>query len=160
MSKRGRPVGSFKHIHPTRVNGLTTKAYSAWQAMVARCSNPKAHNFEWYGARGIAVCDRWLGSNGYDNFVTDIGVPLPGFSLGRIDNSKGYGPDNCRWETSKEQASNRRPRQPDPNTLKGRALAAGLPYHVVYQRIRVHGWPEALALSTPKAARVRREASK
>jgi hypothetical protein len=144
----GRPRGSFKHSHPTRIDGKVTKAYSAWQAMVQRCHNPKAHNYAWYGARGIRVCERWR--DDYSAFVDDVGVPQPGLSLERMDNSKGYEPGNCRWATMAEQAKNRRKgKQPDHNSLRSKAKQHGLAYHVVYQRIKLLGWSEWKALHTP-----------
>ncbi|HVI69724.1 MAG TPA: hypothetical protein VM581_04695, partial [Magnetospirillaceae bacterium] len=79
-NKVGRPLGSFKRVHPTRVNGRVTKAYSAYQAMLGRCHRESSHNFAYYGGRGITVCDRWRGRSGYDNFICDIGVPLPGYT--------------------------------------------------------------------------------
>ncbi len=152
MRTRGRPAGSFKSIHPARVNGKVTKVYSAWQAMIQRCSNPKAHNYACYGGRGIKVCARWKGLKGYDNFVCDVGVPLPGFWLDRRENDGDYTPDNCHWVTPKESANNRRQTGPNvrPESLRQRALAAGLAYHVVYFRIHRLGWTEHQALTTPK----------
>lgn len=151
--KVGRPIGSLKSVHPVSLNGKRTAVYVKWMNMVRRCHNPKAHNFKDYGGRGIKVCPRWREKGGYSNFVMDMGVPLPGYTLGRKDNTKGYAQENCRWETWAEQAVNRRkPDTQDPDSLKGRARAAGLPYMLVYLRVRA-GWSEQKALTTPKLKR-------
>lgn len=76
--------------------------------MVGRCTNPKRPDYRFYGGRGITVCDRWLAS--FAAFLSDMGSrPGPeGTSIDRIDNAKGYGPDNCRWATIHEQMQNTR----------------------------------------------------
>lgn len=148
---RGRPKGSHKKIIPTHINGKVSVAYSKYSGMKQRCLNPNAHNWKWYGGRGVTINERWLGKGGFDNFVRDMGIPLPGMTLGRIKNNEGYGPDNCQWETMKEQTRNRRPGgvSKDPNSLRQKAIKAGLPYARVYQRIKIFGWPEHVALTTP-----------
>lgn len=82
--------------------------YATWSAMKARCGNPKSISYGNYGARGVRVCDRWLGADGFPNFLVDMGERPEGMSIDRIDGAKGYEPSNCRWATAAEQSRNAR----------------------------------------------------
>ena len=77
--------------------------------MNRRCYNEKRSDYHLYGGRGIKVDEVWLGDEGFNNFVKDMGFkPDVHYSIDRIDVDKNYGPDNCKWSTPKEQANNRR----------------------------------------------------
>jgi len=74
-----------------------------WDAMIQRCTNPNNPGYKYYGARGILVCDEWRSLSG---FVSSMGLRPERTTLERIDNSKGYAPDNCRWASHEEQMRN------------------------------------------------------
>lgn len=87
-------------------HGMTnTRLFNIWVDMRQRCDNPNSTNYNIYGGKGISVCDEWKDfktfaewsfKNGYDKNL----------SIDRIDGSKGYYPENCRWATNKQQARN------------------------------------------------------
>jgi hypothetical protein len=115
------PANNCKHFR------CKTQLYYRWSGMLDRCRNPKSKGWKDYGARGIAVCEHWLD---FRNFAADVGEPPPGqngrrsaYSLDRIDNDKGYEPDNVGWATRKEQANNRRQRNRPIRILTERDLS-------------------------------------
>ena len=89
-----------------KTHGMSESSeYIIWLGIKARCLR-KSISSKNYKDRGITICDRWMK---FENFISDMGKrPSMEFSVDRIDNSKGYSPDNCRWATSLEQASNKR----------------------------------------------------
>lgn len=84
-----------------------TKLYCVWSAMIGRCHRPADPGFKYYGARGIAVCSRWRGPGGFENFFKDMGEPPTGGTLERRRNNNNYTPKNCLWATRKQQARNK-----------------------------------------------------
>lgn len=81
--------------------------YDAWKSMKRRCYKENCSSYEYYGARGIEVCDEWL--NSFKKFYEDMGPkPSKDHSLDRRDNEGNYEPSNCRWATLSEQARNKR----------------------------------------------------
>lgn len=162
-NKVGRPVGIFKGKYPKRVGGKLTRGYTKWVSMKQRCSNKNHPGYVYYGGRGIKVCERWTCEDGFDNFIDDLGHPPDGLTLERIDNDKGYEPGNVRWATWAEQAKNKRKKGTtvplDRNSLRQRAIRAGLPYMVVYLRIKRLGWKVRRALTTPKLPRTKHSLS-
>ena len=136
---------------------VASPEYRAWQAMKNRCHNPRAPDYRYYGARGVAVCDEWRAS--FDAFLRDMGRrPAANLTLDRIDTARGYEPGNCRWATRQVQSRNR----PYAN-VKAWELAEqlGVSHATVYQylwqiRRKDKGLPSpAHPLSAAREAQVR-----
>jgi hypothetical protein len=80
-----------------------TSVYISWQSMKTRCTNSSHKHYHRYGGRGISYDPRW---ETFENFYADMGDKPKGYTLERIDNSKGYSKDNCKWASRKEQLRN------------------------------------------------------
>ena len=102
--------GSKRTVAASITHGLTnTSEYSVWTDIKTRCYNKNRPEYNDYGGRGIFVCDRWLGKDGFSNFLSDMGKrPRNDLSIERVNNDKGYSPSNCVWATIYVQANNRR----------------------------------------------------
>jgi len=137
-----------------KTHGMTNSmAFKSWTSMKQRCLNPKMKYFDRYGGKGIKVCKRWLHS--FENFLADMGKrPSIEHSLDRIDGTKGYSPDNCRWATPKEQAKNRKTTviyNGETASDASRRLGGG--GALVSQRM-MNGWSIEKAFTTPLTPKI------
>lgn len=149
----GRPIlarGAAGITHGHNAGKKKTPTLQTWASMRARCTNPKKSDYQYYGGRGITVCDRW---QSFENFLADMGEKPPGTSLDRIDNSGNYEPSNCRWATRAEQMRNTR--QTRMLTLNGKTQCVvdwerelGFKPVTITMRLR-RGWSVEKALTMP-----------
>ncbi len=104
--------------------GGQSPTYQTWRGMIQRCTNPNYSGWEYYGGRGIGVCERWCE---FANFIADMGERPDGLTLDRIDSDGNYEPANCRWATPAQQTANRRPRSSKRTVLLAVLFALSLP---------------------------------
>lgn len=89
-----------------KTHGMSrTKTYVIWSSMISRCTFKTDTNYKHYGARGIAVCDRW---KKFEDFFADMGECPPEYSIERVDVNKNYCAENCKWIPAKDQRLNTR----------------------------------------------------
>lgn len=158
LSGNTKSCGCFRREYSKEKNkthGKThTRLYNIWCTMRARCNNPNRQKYQYYGGRGIQVCQEWNVSfeafyqwsikNGYrDNLTID-----------RIDSNGNYTPENCRWVTWKEQQNNRRSNKivtinGVSKTLSEWSDYSGVKSGTILNRIEL-GWSGLKLIQTPK----------
>lgn len=129
-----------------------TPLYAVWNGMKSRCYNPNSTFYNYYGGRGICICDDWKNSyvkfrdwaleNGYDS----------GLSIDRINVDGNYCPENCRWIDCVAQANNRRSNRiftfnGETHNLKEWSNILGINYKKLHRRIS-SGWNFERAILT------------
>ena len=127
---------SYLHGHAHR--GKRTSTYQIWEGIKKRCLSPKCKAFKNYGGRGITICERWLK---FENFLLDMGERPIGLCIERIDNNKGYYPENCCWIDRFQQTKNRRNTRfveafNKKQTIQEWSNETGLSYYTIYLRLR------------------------
>ena len=138
------------NTHGHYVGGKKSPTYTSWCKMLERCRQPNRDHAEYYQAKGITACDRWLK---FENFLADMGERPDGKTLDRIDNDRGYEPSNCRWASPAEQVRNRchtvwLDHDGRRLCMKDWAKEIGISYWTLKSRLKL-GWSAEKALTTP-----------
>lgn len=130
----------------------TTKdsTYAAWARMRQNCMNRNSNRYLRYGGAGIGVTQRW---DSFENFLEDMGDKPPGTVLTRIDPSREYCKENCRWGTAKESQNNRREQKRYTHdghtlTIPQWAERVGMKQSALRARL-ARGWDFADAITAP-----------
>ena len=139
---------TVKYRHGGCVGGHS-RIYNIWHGMIRRCVDPKDSSYKYYGGRGISVCGEWAHdfnafkdwayANGYNEDANRYEC-----TIDRIENDKGYSPDNCRWVTQEVQSNNKRSNRlltynGETLTMRQMSEKYEVPYQVLRERLR-HGW--------------------
>lgn len=138
---------------PADTDGRTRlPEYQIWRSMLRRCYRPECRAYPHYGGRGIFVAERWRRS--YQNFLADMGRrPSSRHTLDRLDNDGPYSPENCAWNTWKQQARNKRSTRRltfrgETKALPDWADEVGIARSVILGRLK-NGWSVEQALTRP-----------
>lgn len=133
------------------------KLYWVFYEMKRRCYDKSNSHFEYYGGRGITICDEWLTPcNGWKNFrswALSNGYKV-GLTIDRIDNNAEYSPKNCRWVDMFVQANNKSDchfitYKGKTDTLSNWCKRLGLNYRTTIDRINVRKWSIEKAFEMP-----------
>ena len=123
-----------------------SREYSIWDGIKKRCLKKNLPSYKFYGEKGITVCEKWMK---FEGFFEDMGYSN-GMCIDRIDNTKGYSKDNCRWVTYKENNRNKT----NNILIEGKTLSewseiTNISQQVISYRIKKMGMEPYKAVTTP-----------
>ena len=90
-----------------KTHGMSnTPLYKSWSAMKRRCNYPDELHKKYYKDKGIKYCEEWENFENFKDWALENGY-VENYTIERLDNSKGYFPENCTWIPAKDQSKNR-----------------------------------------------------
>lgn len=130
----------------------TSRIYRIWRDILRRCEDPRRRGYADYGGRGITICDEWKTYETFRDWSLANGY-AEDLSVDRIDNNKGYCPENCQWTNDITQANNKRNNvviaiDDKTLTMAQWSRETGIPYSALQHRIAM-GWEPKDAVMTP-----------
>lgn len=146
---RSENAGNLNKTH----GGSNSRLYSIYCNMISRTENPRASAYGVYGGRGIAICQEWrCGFSAFRKWALANGY-RDDLSIDRIENDKGYFPENCRWVKMIDQFNNRRSNRllsfsGETKTIAEWARHLSIKRQTLYSRLNA-GWAVERALSAP-----------
>jgi hypothetical protein len=132
-----------------------TRLYRIFKAMRTRCTNKKIPGAKNYSAKNITICDEWSDFEAFRKWAYENGYN-DNLSIDRLDNSKGYSPDNCRWANALQQSVNRDfvLKSPSGEPWSQIAKQNGIPVTLFHSR-KHEGWSCEHAATLPKGTRLK-----
>lgn len=136
-------VPSINHEKNVRHGETKTRLHHIWANMRYRCNNPKCHQYDDYGGRGIKVCEEWSDYEAFRDWALNNGYS-DDLSVDRIDVDGDYEPSNCRWADNKTQSNNKRDSRKityngETHTIAEWSRITGISWVVIDYRIK-SGW--------------------
>lgn len=149
INNNTKSCGCAKHKHGHGAEHPLT--YRIWVEMRRRCRSLHRPAYGNYGGRGINVCPEW---HDYAVFLKDMGEAPENATIERIDNNRGYAPNNCRWATRAEQNNNKRSNRRIQALGKTQTIAqwsreTGIHKDTLWRRLTKLGWSPERALTEP-----------
>ena len=149
FSGKSSKTNICKHVslggkYVSQIKWTNNRIKNIFAGMKKRCYSKNNKAYRWYGAKGIKICDEWLDNpisfeewslkNGYSDTLT----------IDRIDESKDYSPDNCRWVTDVDNSKYKSTTNlinvdGEMHTGKDWSKILGFSTNVINKYIRNHG---------------------
>jgi hypothetical protein len=101
---RSCQVRSAKTKHGFAQAGAHEPLYDVWVQMRQRCTNANNSHWQYYGGKGVRVCDEWQDYEAFRRWAFSNGYE-PGLTIERKRSNGNYEPENCEWITSAENNS-------------------------------------------------------
>jgi hypothetical protein len=143
-------------LHEThgQAKGNQTRIYKIYHGIKNRCLKEREPSYKKYGAKGITICDEWKNSfEAFYEWAISNGY-ADNLSIDRIDGTKGYSPDNCRWASFEVQNNNTSRNHLITYNGKTQTMAQwaeeiGINYNKLSARLNRSKWSIEKALTTP-----------